>query len=240
MPPASESSTTQDCLYKSTSSVLLTLVLPKVQDYHIIGHSALELLRNPESIWTVIVINASQTMMDGRRTEPVEYLTPLAQFVRGVWGVIRALTENSQQILWKLRGKLHEPSAVRETTNPCNEQLNTKSCMINDDDFKQGQSDAFSFSLMDLIDDTTFTKSKLYHFIIRSCHEICENIITSLRAIREFESGQLRGFLKQAHPYEAVGISHWSTRLVEAITDLELLQKEAREFADEVRELVSH
>lgn len=90
-----------------------------------------------------------------------------------------------------------------------------------------------------LFDDKSFSKSKLYHWIIRTCHDICSSIDTTFRFISQFENAQLLPMQERAHPYERRGLDHWILRLGEEKTQLDMLQSEVHAFREQVRELVS-
>ena len=89
-----------------------------------------------------------------------------------------------------------------------------------------------------LFDDQSFTKSQLYHWIIKTCHEVSGSIETTLRFIRGFESYQLQKLQERANPYEKGGLAHWSTRLGEEMSELDMFLAEVKVFRKKVRELV--
>src|SRR6266487_1277423 len=90
----------------------------------------------------------------------------------------------------------------------------------------------------ELFDDQSFSKSKLYHWIIETCHEISGSIEATLRFIRGFESYQLRKLRERANPYEKEGLAHWTTRFGEEISELDTFLAEVNVFRKKVRELV--
>ena len=89
-----------------------------------------------------------------------------------------------------------------------------------------------------MFDDHSFSQSKLYHWIIKTCYEISNSIETNLRFINNFENNQLAKLQGRAHPYEKSGLAHWMARLREETTELDAMQIEAHAFKEQVRELV--
>ena len=104
-------------LYKASSSVLLTLVVPDKQESR---EEALDLLARPEALWTVLVINGPTHVSDGFFSDPLEYLTPLAQFVRGICGVINSQRMNIDPVFAELKRQLLECSVclIEPTSSP--------------------------------------------------------------------------------------------------------------------------
>ena len=94
-------------------------------------------------------------------------------------------------------------------------------------------------SSLDFIDDESFTKTELYHWMIKTCHEICTSIELSVKFIRIFAASQLPVLREKAHPYEKEGIEYWAGRLTEETTELDVLQTELHAIREQVRELVS-
>ena len=87
--------------------MLLTLVIPEEQESR---EEVQDLLVRPEALWTVLIINGSTYGSDGFLSDPVEYLTPLAQFVRGICSTIRSQRINIDPIFVELRKQLLESS----------------------------------------------------------------------------------------------------------------------------------
>ena len=90
-----------------------------------------------------------------------------------------------------------------------------------------------------LFDDKSFSKSRLYHWIIKTCHELCESVESSLRFIQTFEALQLHDLKERAHEYEKGGIKHWCSRLAAEVTELDLVQVKVKSLKEQVLELVS-
>jgi hypothetical protein len=90
-----------------------------------------------------------------------------------------------------------------------------------------------------LFDDRLFSKSRMYHWIIKTCHDLCASIQTNLKFLRNFETDQLPALQAKAHQYEQCGLLYWTLRLREEITELDTFQTEVHAFREQVRELVS-
>ena len=90
-------------LYRASTSVLLSLVVPEKQ---LIQEEAVHLLSNPEALWTVLVINAPSRMVEEVRQEPEKFLTPLAQFVRGIRCALVSQRIHIVQILKEMKNQL--------------------------------------------------------------------------------------------------------------------------------------
>ena len=118
----------QLCLYKASSSVLLTLVVPQEQPSR---EEELSLLTSPDALWNVIIVNGSWRMAMSSSREPVEYQTPLTQFIRGICGAVVSQKTNMIPILHELKKRL------RASENNS------------------------------LFDDRLFSKSRMYHWIIK-------------------------------------------------------------------------
>ena len=69
---------------------------------------ALGLLSNPEALWTVLTINGPLNTVDGFSRDPAEFMTPLAQFVRGICGTVRSQRTQADAIFEDLKKQLQE------------------------------------------------------------------------------------------------------------------------------------
>ena len=92
---------------------------------------------------------------------------------------------------------------------------------------------------LDFIDDKLFTKTTRYHWMIKTCHEICSSINASVKFIRIFEDSQLPVLKDRSHQYEKAGIDYWAEILREETTELDMLQTDFHAIREQVRELVS-
>ena len=98
-------------LYKASSSVLLTLVVPGEEKHR---EEAIDLLSKPEAFWNVLVVNSPTQIVPGSSPDPTEYLTPVAQFVRGISSAVSSQRLHTDSIFEELRKQLAE-SAVSLT-----------------------------------------------------------------------------------------------------------------------------
>ena len=89
-----------------------------------------------------------------------------------------------------------------------------------------------------MFDDRQFTKSRLYHWIMKICYDISSSVDTTLKFIHNFQHSQLASLSDGAHSYEKDGLTHWMTRLNEELAKLEAVQAEVQALKDQVRELV--
>jgi hypothetical protein len=188
------------CLYKASSSVLLTLVFPEEQ---VSREEELSLLSNPEALWNVLVINAPWGLALGANYEPAKFMTPVCQFIRGIYSCLKLNHGNVAAIFRELRAQL-----------------------------RASESDA-------LFDDEAFSKSKLYHWMIKTCHDVSGSIDATLKFIRRFQSEELDALRAVAHPYEISGLACWVSRLRDETAELDALLSEVHGFKEQVRELVS-
>jgi hypothetical protein len=80
-------------LCKASSSVLLTLALPQESESR---REAVELLIEPESLWTVLVINAHRQV--GSENMVTDHCTPVAQFVHGIAATLCTQRMNAEAV----------------------------------------------------------------------------------------------------------------------------------------------
>jgi len=200
--PKSEASSeeNQQYLFKASSSVLLTITIPQVQPNREEEH---RLLSDPEGLWSVIIVNGSWRMASTSNLEPLEFQTPIAQFVRGICSTVISQRVNIHPIVHELKEKLR----------------------ASDDD--------------SLFDDQQFSKSRMYHWIIKTCHETRASIQANLKFLQDFTTNRLPVLRGKAHVCEQHGIEHWSLRLREEIAELDNIQMEVDSLREQVRELVS-
>jgi hypothetical protein len=188
------------CLYKTSSSVLLTLVLPHEQESR---EEEMNLLSNPEALWNILVINAPWGLALGANHESVKFMTPLCQFIRGIYSCLKLNHENVAMIFKELKTQL-----------------------------RASESEV-------LFDDESYTKSKLYHWMIKTCHDVSGSIDTTLKFVRRFENENLDALKAVAHRYEASGLEFWVSKFRDQSAELDSLLSEVHGFKEQVRELVS-
>ena len=68
----------------------------------------MDLLANPEALWNVLVVNGPSQMGFDSSQDPTEFLTPVAQFVRGICSVVILQRLHIETIFEELRRKLAE------------------------------------------------------------------------------------------------------------------------------------
>jgi len=161
------------------------------------------LLTRPEALWNVLVINGSWRLAMRYRTEPAEYQTPLAQFIRGICSTIISQRANTTYILDELKERLK----ISENES--------------------------------LFDDRQFNKSRTYHWIIATCHDLCASIQTNIKFLHDYQTHRLPEIQAKANEHERLGLDYWIKRLNEETTELDKFQMEVHAFREQVRELVS-
>jgi hypothetical protein len=90
-----------------------------------------------------------------------------------------------------------------------------------------------------LFDDEMFTKSELYHWVIKICHELCGSLASNLKFIEKVLDGQINHLCDKAHGYESLGISYWLRKMKEEVYELDKLQTEIHMLREKVQESVS-
>lgn len=89
-----------------------------------------------------------------------------------------------------------------------------------------------------LFDDKKFSKSRTYHWIIATCHDLNASVQSALKFLSEYSANQLAKLRDIAHPFEEAGLEYWTLRLNEECSELEKLQAEVHIFKEQVRGLV--
>ncbi|KAH0541374.1 hypothetical protein FGG08_004138 [Glutinoglossum americanum] len=164
----------------------------------------------------------TKSVVNGLRDEPIEFLTPLSQFVRRVCAAICPQRMNLYLVVERLGERL------RESTDKAKRRCNDN----------QAHDASTVRTTMHLLDDKSFTKSKLYHWIIKSCHEICSIADTSIRFVRKFENGHLCRLRQNAHPYEKAGLDYWTVSMRAETAELETPRADVNGLREQVRELL--
>jgi hypothetical protein len=88
-------------LLKASSSVLLTLCTPEVSEW---CEEEVCLLRTPQALWTVLVINCSAEFASDYQNR--NFLTPIAQYVRGITSSMYTQRINAESIYEDLKNWL--------------------------------------------------------------------------------------------------------------------------------------
>lgn len=207
--------------------MLLTLVVPGKEKHR---EEAIDLLSNPEAFWNVLVVNSPMQMAPGSSPDPTGFLTPLAQFVRGICSAIISQRQRTDPIFEELKKQLAE-SAV-SLTDPVNfyERLS--------ENYTKAQSPLRPSGNAHLFDDQSFSNSKLYHWIIKICYEICGSIEVTLKFVRNLESNQLAKLQRRAHNFEKSGLQYWTDRMKEETESLDTVHAEVQAFKEQVKEMV--
>lgn len=91
-----------------------------------------------------------------------------------------------------------------------------------------------------LFDDQSFTKSILYHWIVKTCYDLDSSIERTLKFVHRFEKNSLTGLQRRAHPYEQNGLAHWVSRFREETAELDAVRAEVHALKTQVVELVSY
>ena len=116
------SSSKPPSLYRSCSSVILTLVFP---EQTCLREEALHLLAEPEALWTVLLINAPLRMADDLRLEPDQYMTPIAQFIRAICGTVVAQRVHISRLIDELRERMNATVGIFGQAEHCDRTLLT-------------------------------------------------------------------------------------------------------------------
>ncbi|KAE9369271.1 hypothetical protein N431DRAFT_469196 [Stipitochalara longipes BDJ] len=80
-------------LLKASCSVLLTLCIPEESES---CEEEISLLRTPRALWTLLIISCSANFASDHQTR--EYLTPIAQYVRGITASLYTQRKNAESI----------------------------------------------------------------------------------------------------------------------------------------------
>lgn len=95
--------TSNQYLFKTSSSVMLTLVNPEESQS---CEEETALLTHPKALWTILVVNAPARH---RPNDDVStHLTPVAQYLRGIVVILAAQTSNAETIFDAIKVKLEE------------------------------------------------------------------------------------------------------------------------------------
>lgn len=89
-------------LFKASSSVLLTLVVPKESESR---EEETNLLRIPQALWTVLVVNCPSNLASDHG--PPQHLTPISQYIRGMSSSLVTQRINAQTIYEAIKDELN-------------------------------------------------------------------------------------------------------------------------------------
>ena len=87
---------------KASSSVLLTLVVPKESESR---EEETDLLRTPQALWTVLVVNCPSNLASDHG--PPQHLTPISQYIRGMASCLVTQRINAQTIYEAIKDELN-------------------------------------------------------------------------------------------------------------------------------------
>ena len=87
-----------------------------------------------------------------------------------------------------------------------------------------------------LFDDERITNSRLYHRVIKTCHLLNNSITSSIRFIERFRGTQTQRLWREAHEYEADGITHWCRQLESEVDALEDMAQQITSLRETVQE----
>jgi hypothetical protein len=90
-----------------------------------------------------------------------------------------------------------------------------------------------------LFDDERFTKSRLYHWVIRTCHELSGSVASNLEHVDKVLNSELNDLIDKAHVHESLGLAHWSKKMKEEINELGRLRAEIQVLREKAQESVS-
>ncbi|KAK6525285.1 hypothetical protein TWF694_005430 [Orbilia ellipsospora] len=202
----------QPVLYKSISSVLLTLVDPGGKKSESADCASLRyLLNKPDTRWTVVVINAPRMMAESLHRDPKEELTPLIQLIKGISAVIYTFKLN-------LRGAL--------------EKLDSAISLASENGFQSHQTPSHLPS-----DDVDYSLLQFYHSVIVLTFSLLKFLDTHSNYARSFTKSQLPLILENAHISEGKGIDKGLKNLSLELDELQLLHTQMTQFRNHVREL---
>lgn len=177
---------------------MLTIVLPEESASK---EEEIGLIQNPSALWTVLIANGpSRFALD---CEPLEHLSPCAQFLSGITASLFMQRTNVQHIIQMLNDHLER------------------------------------FDNDTLFDDETFTKSKLYHWAIQTCHEVSGSVALNLDYIEKVLYREIDDILGNTHVHDKLGLSHWLKKMKDEVNELESLQMQVKMLREKVQESVS-
>ncbi|RYN73045.1 hypothetical protein AA0120_g12654 [Alternaria tenuissima] len=92
-------------VFKASTSVLLTIAIPEESASR---QEETDLLKSPKGLWTVMVVNHALRLTLDQDQEPVENLTPITQYLRGISLSVNTQTMSAEAIYDHLKEQLAE------------------------------------------------------------------------------------------------------------------------------------
>lgn len=143
-------------LLKASSSVLLTLCNPKDSES---CEEELGLLHTPQALWTVLVANSLEDFASGYQNKT--YLTPIAQYVRGITSSLCTQRTNAASIYEEMKNWLKD--------------LDSES-IFDDEQFTKSTSYHWAVRTCDELSESIattlrFVRTRLEGHVDKLCHE---------------------------------------------------------------------
>jgi hypothetical protein len=89
-----------------------------------------------------------------------------------------------------------------------------------------------------LFDDIDFTKSHLYHWVIKTCDRVCHSISTTLRFVERLSNDFVKTLNIKSHASDRPGIDFWLHKWMQEVSDLKELREEFLSCRQDVQERV--
>jgi hypothetical protein len=90
-----------------------------------------------------------------------------------------------------------------------------------------------------LFDDENYTKTHLYHWVVKTCDTACQSISATLRFADKISNNFLKKLSIEVDTREQLGIEFWSQKCIQEASDLEELREELISCRQDVQERVS-
>ncbi|KAH7195144.1 hypothetical protein BKA60DRAFT_500849 [Fusarium oxysporum] len=87
-----------------------------------------------------------------------------------------------------------------------------------------------------LFDDIDFTKSHLYHWVIKTCDMVCHSISTTLRFVERLSNDFVKTLGTKSHASDRPGIEFWLHKWMQEVSDLKDLREEFLSCRQNVQE----
>ncbi|KAM5361041.1 hypothetical protein ACJZ2D_013368 [Fusarium nematophilum] len=89
---------------------------------------------------------------------------------------------------------------------------------------------------MRLVDDDKFSKSHLYHWVVKTCDKVCHSISTTLRFIDRISRDFVTKLGAEGHAFKPPGIETWQEKWMQEVADLKELREEFLSCRQDVQE----